>query len=137
MAFIAFYFLPNHEHPHRRIRGELEEASLQPFHSSHFPCFSLPLPSFSFWDESRLWERMVDCSWMKWSQVTTQPIKQWCSPLFLLQSNCFSRFLCYKNARIFRNYTWLYNLILIPTLKARCRANNYLAFLAFLLLPIK
>lgn len=46
MAFTGFYFvvfflIPNLEHPHRRLRNELEEASLQPFHSSHLLCFSL------------------------------------------------------------------------------------------------
>lgn len=94
-------FLPNHEHPHRWLRSELEEASLQPFHSSHLPCFSLPFTLCNFQGESRLWERRVDCSWMKGSQATAEPRRQWCILLFLLQSNCFSGFLCYKNTWIF------------------------------------
>lgn len=144
MAFTGFYFvvfflIPNLEHPHRRLRNELEEASLQPFHSSHLLCFSLYFhyPCSTFRVKGGYEKGGVDCSWMKGRHVTAQPSRQWCSLLFLLQLNCFSGFLCYKNAWIFRKYTWLYNLILIPILKARCRANSNTVFLAFLSQLIK
>lgn len=130
-------FLPNHEHPHRRLRSELEEASLQPFHSSHLPCFSLPFTLCNFQGESRLRER-------RWIVPGWREAKRQQSPedndaffYFCYSQIAFQDFCVTKIHGFFRKYTWLYNLILVPTLKAGCRVKKYLALLAFLPGPIK
>lgn len=115
-----------------------KEASLQPFHSSHRPaCLPHPPTHISRWSEAmrKAGESSLDES--ESDDEGTQ--RQWCVILCLLHSvlRCFSGFLPYKSAWIFIKYTWLYNLILIPTLKARCRAHWYVAVPAFMPQPIK
>lgn len=97
-----------------------------------------PLPLFRFQGEGRLWGGQVDHRWMKVNQMTRESRRQWCVILCLLQLKCFSGFLHYKMHGVFIKYTWLYNLIvLIPTLKARYRANCCIVLLAFLPQPVK
>lgn len=67
------FLLPNHEHPHRRLRNELEGSrpAAFPFFSPPLPFSIFLLPPFSFEGEMRIAGGQVvfpGWKWVKWRQ---------------------------------------------------------------------